>query len=77
MERRHVHPSGENGRYARIYGLLQIQRAFSPQAAPTTTNQRALLSKLQGFKWATAIDLSIGYMDDILITSKGTIIVII
>ena len=45
MERRHVHPTEENGRYARTYGLPQTQRVFtvSPQAASTTKNQRALI----------------------------------
>ena len=42
MERRHVHPTEENGRCARTYRLPQTQRVFSPQAAPTTKNQRAL-----------------------------------
>ena len=43
MERRHVHSTEENGRCARTYGLPQTQRVFtvSPQAAPTTKNQRA------------------------------------
>jgi len=42
MERRHIHPTEQNGRCARTYRLSQTQRVFSPQAAPTTKNQRAL-----------------------------------
>ena len=60
MERRHVSPTEETGdvRVLTDFRKLNEYLVRKPHPLPKI---KELLQKLQGFKWATAIDLSMGY----------------